>query len=58
MVRTNHLGKVEVIDTDTGDILTNVRVYYICINASGKVSVELEIKDVELSIESNNVKEK
>lgn len=58
MVRTNHQGKIEVIDTETGDLLTNVRVYYIGVNRFGKVSVEVEIKDAEINIESEDVKEK
>jgi hypothetical protein len=49
-IKTNQKGKVEVIDAETGDLLNNVKVMYITVNAFGKATAELTVKDVQVDI--------
>lgn len=41
------------MDTETGDIYTNVRVMYIHINSHGRAMAEITIKDIQLDIETD-----
>jgi hypothetical protein len=57
LLKTDHQGKLEIIDRDSGqklDGFSNIQIY---INTYGRVCVVLEIKDVglELKLESKEI---
>jgi hypothetical protein len=45
-------GKIQIINSDTGEELKNIGRVDVNINSFGKVTVSIEFKDVELNIES------
>lgn len=50
----NH--KAKIVDSKTGNEITNVKVLYMHINSYGKISAELTVTDVEVDLAISDIK--